>query len=47
VICRIEYDPAVEDHFCRLSARDEAIVPDAIVLQLTHEPTVPPGTASG
>jgi len=40
VTYRIEYDPAVEGHLARLSARDEAIVLDAIVLQLTHQATV-------
>jgi mRNA-degrading endonuclease RelE of RelBE toxin-antitoxin system len=40
VTYRIEYDPAVEDHLSRLSARDEAMVLDAVVLHLSHQPTV-------
>jgi mRNA-degrading endonuclease RelE of RelBE toxin-antitoxin system len=41
VAYRIEYDPAAEDHLARLSARDEAMVLDVVVRQLSHAPASP------
>jgi mRNA-degrading endonuclease RelE of RelBE toxin-antitoxin system len=41
VAYRIEYDPTAEDHLARLNARDECIVLDVVVRQLTHQPAVP------
>ena len=38
---RIEYDPAAEDHLARLNARDEAVVLDVVVRQLSHQPVSP------
>ena len=38
---RIELSPEAGDHIARLSARDRAIVLDAIGEQLAHEPSAP------
>ncbi len=37
---RIEYSPEVEDHLQTLTARQQAIVLDAIDEQLNHEPQI-------
>lgn len=37
---RIEYSPAAEDHLRRLTARERAIVVDAVDTQLAFEPRV-------
>jgi mRNA-degrading endonuclease RelE of RelBE toxin-antitoxin system len=37
---RIEYSPECEDHLCALTARDRAIVMDAVDEQLAHQPNV-------
>lgn len=37
---RIEYSPDAEDHLRRLTARQQAIVLDAVDEQLSHEPLV-------
>lgn len=37
---RIEYSPDAEDHLRRLTARQQAIVLDAVDEQLAHEPLV-------
>src|SRR5713226_3854086 len=36
---RIEYSPDAEDHLRALTARQQAIVLDAVNEQLTHQPT--------
>jgi len=40
---RIEYSPDAEDHLRALTARQQAIVLNAIDRQLAHEPTVETG----
>jgi mRNA-degrading endonuclease RelE of RelBE toxin-antitoxin system len=35
---RVEYDPEAEEHLTRFSARDEAMVLEKVVEQLSHEP---------
>jgi mRNA-degrading endonuclease RelE of RelBE toxin-antitoxin system len=40
VAYRIEYSPECEDHFRALTTRDRAVVLDAVVEQLAHQPTV-------
>ncbi len=37
---RIEYSPAAEEHLRHLTARQQAIVLDAVDEQLAHQPTV-------
>jgi mRNA-degrading endonuclease RelE of RelBE toxin-antitoxin system len=37
---RTEYSPAAEKHLRRLTARQQAVVLDAVDEQLTHQPTV-------
>jgi hypothetical protein len=37
---RIEYSPDAEDHLRLLTARQQAIILDAVDEQLTHQPTV-------
>lgn len=37
---RIEYSPDVEDHLRALTARQQAIVLDAVGTQLLHQPTI-------
>ena len=37
---RIEYSPDAEDHLRALTARQQAIVLDAVEVQLGHQPTV-------
>jgi len=37
---RIDYSPETEDHFRALTARQKAIVLDAVDEQLTYQPTV-------
>ena len=37
---RVEYSPDAEDHLRALTARQQAIVLDAVDKQLAHEPTV-------
>jgi mRNA-degrading endonuclease RelE of RelBE toxin-antitoxin system len=37
---RIIYSPAAEDHLRRLTARQQAIVLDAVEAQLVHQPTL-------
>jgi mRNA-degrading endonuclease RelE of RelBE toxin-antitoxin system len=37
---RIEWDPETVEHMACLSARDEAIVLDAVPVHLSHQPTV-------
>jgi len=37
---RIEYSPDAEDHLRGLTARQQAIVLDAVDVQLVHQPTV-------
>ena len=36
----VEYSPDTEDHFCALTARQRAIILDAVEQQLGHRPTV-------
>jgi mRNA-degrading endonuclease RelE of RelBE toxin-antitoxin system len=38
---RIEYMPLAVDHLRDLPARDQSIVVDRVIQQLTHEPGVP------
>jgi mRNA-degrading endonuclease RelE of RelBE toxin-antitoxin system len=40
VAYRIEYSPESQDHFRALTARDRAVVLDAVVEQLAHQPTM-------
>lgn len=40
MLYQIEYSPDAEDHLRVLTARQQAIVLDAIDEQLTHQPTV-------
>ena len=38
-VYRIEYSPEAEDHLALLTARQSTMVLDAVVRQLSHEPT--------